>query len=82
MLVNINLTITGERVVLVPYRQEHVPVYHEWMVSRAVLWPIVCLGLHVDFGASLHHEGIFVQEDPALQEATASEPLTIEARLA
>ena len=36
MLVNSNLTITGERVVLVPYRQEHVPVYHEWMVSRAV----------------------------------------------
>ncbi|KAK9825446.1 hypothetical protein WJX81_000479 [Elliptochloris bilobata] len=48
MLVNFNLTITGERVVLVPYRQEHVPVYHEWM------------------------------ENPALQEATASEPLTIE----
>ena len=38
MLVNSNLTITGERVVLVPYRQEHVPVYHEWMVSRAVCW--------------------------------------------
>ena len=44
--------------------------------------PTICLGLHVDFGATLHHEGIFVQEDPALQEATASEPLTIEVRLA
>ena len=82
MLVNSNLTITGERAVLVPYRQEHVPVYHEWMVSRAVLWLSTCLGLHSGFGASLDQEGIFVQEDPALQEATASQPLTIEARLA
>lgn len=31
---NSNLTITGERVVLVPYRKEHVPVYHGWMVRR------------------------------------------------
>ena len=37
---------------------------------------------HAGSGASLDQEGIFVQEDPALQEATASEPLTIEVRLA
>ena len=28
----------------------------------------------------MHHGGSFAQEDPALQEATASEPLTIEVR--
>jgi Acetyltransferase (GNAT) domain len=48
MRINENTTITGERVVLVPYRKEHVERYHEWM------------------------------QDPALQEATASEPLTLE----
>lgn len=31
---NSNLTLTEERVVLVPYRKEHVPVYHGWMVRR------------------------------------------------
>jgi hypothetical protein len=34
MLINTDLTLTGERLVLVPYREEHVPVYHEWMVSH------------------------------------------------
>lgn len=28
---NANLVIHGQRVLLVPYRQEHVPQYHEWM---------------------------------------------------
>lgn len=26
-----DVTITGERCILVPYRREHVPVYHQWM---------------------------------------------------
>jgi hypothetical protein len=28
---NANLVIRGQRVVLVPYRQEHVELYHAWM---------------------------------------------------
>lgn len=48
MKTNYNTTITGERCILVPYRREHVALYHTWM------------------------------QDPELQEATASEPLTLE----
>jgi RimJ/RimL family protein N-acetyltransferase len=48
MKLNANTTIEGNKVILVPYRKEHVARYHEWM------------------------------QDPALQEATASEPLSIE----
>ena len=48
MKTNQNTTLTGSRVVLVPYKKEHVEQYHVWM------------------------------HDPQLQEATASEPLTIE----
>lgn len=33
MLINADTVISGERVVLVPYRPEHVPLYHEWMAS-------------------------------------------------
>jgi hypothetical protein len=32
MKANANLVLTGERVVLVPYRREHVETYHNWMV--------------------------------------------------
>lgn len=28
---NANLVIKGQRVLLVPYRWEHVPLYHAWM---------------------------------------------------
>lgn len=45
---NHDTVIVGERVLLVPYKPEHVPRYHEWM------------------------------KDPALQESTASEPLSLE----
>ncbi|KAL0030990.1 hypothetical protein WJX79_007147 [Trebouxia sp. C0005] len=48
MKINANVTLDGEGVVLVPYRKEHVPLYHAWM------------------------------QDPLLQEATASEPLTLQ----
>ncbi|XP_057856665.2 GCN5-related N-acetyltransferase 9 isoform X4 [Cryptomeria japonica] len=42
------VSILGKKVVLVPYMQQHVPTYHEWM------------------------------QDPALLQATGSEPLTLE----
>lgn len=31
MLANSNIGLVGHKVVLVPYRHEHVPQYHEWM---------------------------------------------------
>ncbi|XP_060672580.1 GCN5-related N-acetyltransferase 9 isoform X2 [Ziziphus jujuba] len=42
------VSLEGERVVLVPYMKEHVPKYHEWM------------------------------QDPALLQATGSEPLSLD----
>ena len=48
MKANANLTLRGTACALVPYKAEHVPLYHEWM------------------------------QDPDIQEATASEPLSIE----
>ncbi|XP_010557697.1 PREDICTED: N-acetyltransferase 9-like protein isoform X2 [Tarenaya hassleriana] len=42
------LSLEGERVILVPYMADHVPMYHQWM------------------------------QDPALLQATGSEPLTLE----
>eukprot|EP00879_Flechtneria_rotunda_P026337 GHRR01028077.1.p3 GENE.GHRR01028077.1~~GHRR01028077.1.p3 ORF type:complete len:107 (+),score=35.56 GHRR01028077.1:92-412(+) len=48
MKVNANTVIEGQKVILVPYKREHVEQYHRWM------------------------------QDPALQEATASEPLTLQ----
>ena len=29
---NANLVLNGDKVVLVPYKPEHVPLYHTWMV--------------------------------------------------
>jgi len=37
MKINSNTRIEGERVQLVPYRMEHVPVYHEWMLDPYLL---------------------------------------------
>jgi hypothetical protein len=48
MKANANLTLRGTACTLVPYKPEHVPLYHEWM------------------------------KDPEMQEATASEPLSID----
>ena len=31
MKINISTKITGEKIVLVPYRKHHVEKYHEWM---------------------------------------------------
>lgn len=33
MKANSNITLLGTNVVLVPYRREHVPIYHSWMKS-------------------------------------------------
>lgn len=52
MRANADLTLTGSRVMLVPYRTEHVEVYHGWMVSRTPLQTPGCqlfslqLGFH------------------------------------
>ncbi|GLI69014.1 hypothetical protein VaNZ11_013553 [Volvox africanus] len=48
MRISNNTTVQGKYVMLVPYRAEHVPQYHEWM------------------------------QDTHLQQATASEPLTMD----
>jgi len=37
MKVNSETVLEGERIVLVPYRKEHVPRYHEWMQSHELL---------------------------------------------
>lgn len=42
------VSVVGDKVILVPYMKEHVPVYHVWM------------------------------QDPAILQATASEPLTLD----
>jgi hypothetical protein len=33
---NADLMIRGQRVLLVPYRQEHVPLYHAWMQNETL----------------------------------------------
>ncbi|XP_029190978.2 N-acetyltransferase 9-like protein isoform X2 [Acropora millepora] len=37
MKVNGSTILEGERIVLVPYKREHVPRYHEWMQSAELL---------------------------------------------
>ncbi|KAK4688312.1 hypothetical protein P7C73_g1804, partial [Tremellales sp. Uapishka_1] len=37
MRLNENTVICGDKVILVPYRPEHVPTYHEWMKSPELL---------------------------------------------
>lgn len=36
MLVNRDTVLVGKKVVLVPYRREHVPRYHEWMKDPVI----------------------------------------------
>ncbi|AFR94526.2 hypothetical protein C343_02610 [Cryptococcus neoformans C23] len=37
MRLNENTVLFGDRIILVPYRAEHVPTYHEWMKSPELL---------------------------------------------
>jgi len=37
MKVNSETVLAGERIVLVPYKKEHVPRYHDWMQSPELL---------------------------------------------
>ncbi|KGB79856.2 hypothetical protein CNBG_5694 [Cryptococcus deuterogattii R265] len=37
MRLNENTVLFGHRIILVPYRAEHVPTYHEWMKSSELL---------------------------------------------
>ena len=77
MKVNANTTITGDKVKLVPYRKEHVPCYHTWMVS-SVLIAVQQVSLLSGFAKELTHTSPCLQQDPALQEATASESLSLQ----
>lgn len=36
MKINENTRITGDKIVLIPYRKHHVPKYHEWMSSQEI----------------------------------------------
>ncbi|WFD42356.1 hypothetical protein MPSI1_000998 [Malassezia psittaci] len=36
MLINRTTVLVGENVVLVPYRKEHVPIYHEWLQDETM----------------------------------------------
>jgi hypothetical protein len=37
MKANYELCLSGENVILVPYRPEHVPTYHDWMTDPKLL---------------------------------------------
>ena len=83
MKINRNVKITGNSVTLVPYRQEHVSWYHSWMVrtsghscSRSYVQSLTVATLAPVLLTAVF---AFVQQDPKLQEATASEPLTLQA---
>lgn len=74
---NYNLKIIGDKVILVPYRKEHVEAYHEWMVNRTDdLDSTVLILCTLQWLSTL--DGM--QKDPELLETTASLPLTIEVR--
>ena len=79
MRINQNTQLSGEKVVLVPYRQEHVPRYHGWMVSSSFL-PIGSSCFACFLQRLAHKCVMHVQEDSILREATASERLTLEVR--
>ncbi|CAH1104351.1 unnamed protein product [Psylliodes chrysocephalus] len=36
MIINKDTTITGQRVILIPYKKDHVLKYHEWMKSESL----------------------------------------------
>lgn len=37
MKINENISLHGEKVILIPYKKEHVPKYHRWMKSEELL---------------------------------------------
>jgi hypothetical protein len=37
MRLDAELKLEGEKVILVPYREEHVPKYHDWMADDEIL---------------------------------------------
>ncbi|KAJ5225391.1 hypothetical protein N7468_006616 [Penicillium chermesinum] len=67
----IRFTLSCSKVLLVPYSTWHVPRYHEWMqdevsyTTESILGFNICLGKQTD-------------SSQEIQEATASEPLSIE----
>ena len=80
---NANLEIFGERCKLVPYRSAHVQTYHAWMVGVCRVLPQRqagrCTALPPPPIRIIPVATAFmVQKCPALQEATASEPLSLE----
>ena len=94
MKANRNLTISSDLVKLVPYREEHVPKYHSWMVggiftrtgaelpSAAVSPASLLEPLPSETGLllSMRHDDVpsVWQENVELREATASERLSME----
>jgi hypothetical protein len=89
MRANCNLVLRGARVVLVPYRPEHVNLYHAWMVGddsttggmRVCVQRSRSPALFLLRPPHLAHRATAVQQDPQLQQATASEPLSLKEEL-
>lgn len=55
------VTILGKKVVLVPYMQQHVPTYHEWMKDPALL-------------QATGSEALTLEEEYAMQETWVRDP--------
>ena len=83
MRLNANLAIRGERVVLVPYRHEHVARYHEWMQDPQLqARGARSKGAGSQCAPCRPHSSKPparpLSPRPPLQELTASEPLSLE----
>jgi RimJ/RimL family protein N-acetyltransferase len=61
MKLNANLCISGDRVVLVPYRAEHVPQYHAWMQSADLL-------------EATASEPLSIEEEYSMQKSWSDDP--------
>lgn len=42
------MSLEGEKVILVPYMKEHVPMYHTWMLDPAILHATASEPLTID----------------------------------
>lgn len=67
MKTNYNTTITGNSCMLVPYRREHVELYHQWMQVRVVVvvvvlakWPFKSVQLTQQASACLLTRGVCI----------------------